>query len=106
MYALRAARCLDSEATAAAAVADLVAGGLPASKALASATSVAAGACGVGGRKGRVRPGFDADLLVVAGDPAADIGLLARADTTAKDRRAHRQDGCGAALVGVRGSPG
>jgi imidazolonepropionase-like amidohydrolase len=60
------------------AVADLVAGGLPASKALASATSVAAGACGFGDRKGRVRPGFDADLLVVAGDPAADIGMLAQ----------------------------
>jgi imidazolonepropionase-like amidohydrolase len=62
----------------AAAVADLVAGGLPASKALASATSVAAGACGFGDRKGRVRPGFDADLLVVAGDPAADIRMLAQ----------------------------
>ena len=56
----------------------LVAGGLPASKALASATSMAAGACGFGDRKGRVRPGFDADLLVVAGDPAADIGMLAQ----------------------------
>jgi imidazolonepropionase-like amidohydrolase len=30
------------------------------------------------GQEGRLRAGFDADLLVVDGDPVADIGALAR----------------------------
>ena len=42
------------------AIADLVAGGIPAADALASATSVAARACGLGDRKGRLRAGYDA----------------------------------------------
>jgi len=37
--------------------------------ALRAVTSVAAEACGLAGRKGRLAPGFDADLVVVAGDP-------------------------------------
>jgi len=37
---------------------------------LATLTSVAAKACGVGDRKGRIAPGWDADLVAVAGDPA------------------------------------
>ena len=58
------------------AVADLVAGNIPAAGAIASATSLAADACGLGGRKGQLHPGYDADLLVVHGDPLADIGAL------------------------------
>ena len=58
------------------AIADLVAGGIPAADALASATSVAARACGLGDRKGRLRAGYDADLIVVEGDPHADIRAL------------------------------
>ena len=46
--------------------------------ALASATALAADACGLGERKGRLQAGYDADLLVVDGDPVADIGSLAR----------------------------
>jgi imidazolonepropionase-like amidohydrolase len=46
--------------------------------ALASATALAADACGLGDRKGRLRAGYDADLLVVDGDPVADIGSLTR----------------------------
>ncbi len=42
-------------------------------EAIEAATSVAADACGIGGRKGRVAPGHDADLLVVEGDPLRDI---------------------------------
>jgi imidazolonepropionase-like amidohydrolase len=42
-------------------------------EALASATSLAAQACGVADRKGRLLPGYDADLLAVAGDPLADL---------------------------------
>ena len=41
-----------------------------------SATSLAADACGLGGRKGRLLRGYDADLVVVHGDPLADIGAL------------------------------
>jgi imidazolonepropionase-like amidohydrolase len=59
-------------------VAFLVEGGVSTTAALASATSLAAAACGLGDRKGRLRAGYDADLLVVDGDPVADIGALAR----------------------------
>ncbi len=59
-------------------VAFLVEGGVSTVAALATATSLAAAACGLGGRKGRLRAGYDADLLVVDGDPIADIGVLAR----------------------------
>jgi imidazolonepropionase-like amidohydrolase len=45
---------------------------------LASATSLAAQACGVGERKGRVAAGYDADLLMVNGDATADITALRR----------------------------
>jgi imidazolonepropionase-like amidohydrolase len=49
--------------------------------ALAAATSVAAEVCGLGERKGRIRPGFDADLVLVDGDPTRDIKTLARPRT-------------------------
>ena len=45
-------------------------------EALAAATSVAARACGVGSRNGRLAPGFDADILAVAGDPTTDVRAL------------------------------
>ncbi len=45
-------------------------------QALAAATSDAAAACGVGDRKGRLRVGSDADVLVVDGDLRSDIGCL------------------------------
>jgi imidazolonepropionase-like amidohydrolase len=45
-------------------------------EALRAATSLAADSCGVGHRKGRVRAGYDADLLVVAADPAEDVRAL------------------------------
>ncbi|WP_394621354.1 amidohydrolase family protein [Lentzea sp. JNUCC 0626] len=44
--------------------------------ALASATSVAADACGIGHRKGRLAPGHDADLLAVGGNPLEDLQAL------------------------------
>lgn len=43
---------------------------------LRSITSRAAQVCRVGDRKGRIAPGFDADLLAVAGDPLSDITAL------------------------------
>ncbi|WP_433261492.1 amidohydrolase family protein [Micromonospora vinacea] len=52
--------------------------GVSATAALAAATSVGAEVCGLGRRKGRVHPGFDADLLIVDGDPTSDITVLRR----------------------------
>ena len=60
------------------AVADLVAGGVPAADALATATWCAAQSCGLGKHKGRLRAGYDADLLVVDGNPLDDIAALRR----------------------------
>jgi len=41
-------------------------------------TSVAACVCGLGHRKGRIAPGFDADILAVDGDPITDPDALHR----------------------------
>ncbi len=40
---------------------------------LAASTSIAAQVCGLGERKGRLASGYDADLVVVAGDLARDV---------------------------------
>ena len=47
-------------------------------EALASATSAAAAACGLAASKGRLRAGYDADVLVVDGDLAQDVTALRR----------------------------
>ncbi len=47
-------------------------------QALRSATATAAEACGLGDSKGRLRSGWDADLLVVNGNPTADPAVLRR----------------------------
>jgi imidazolonepropionase-like amidohydrolase len=60
------------------AVFELVSVGVGITDALATATSGAAQACGVGARKGRLAPGYDADLLVVDGDLATDVSALHR----------------------------
>jgi imidazolonepropionase-like amidohydrolase len=60
---------------------EYVRSGVPAAAALAAATSIAADACHLAGRKGRIRPGHDADLLAVPADPTADITTLLRPDT-------------------------
>jgi imidazolonepropionase-like amidohydrolase len=59
-------------------VAELVQSGLPVAVALAAATSTAADVCGLGSRRGRLRPGMAADLLVVQGDLAEDVAALTR----------------------------
>jgi imidazolonepropionase-like amidohydrolase len=46
--------------------------------ALSLATSRAAAACGLGDIKGRLAPGFDADVLAVNGNPLADLAALHR----------------------------
>jgi imidazolonepropionase-like amidohydrolase len=57
-------------------VIELVTGGVSKTDALASATSIAADACGVADRKGRLCAGLDADLLLVRGDPLTDITVV------------------------------
>jgi imidazolonepropionase-like amidohydrolase len=52
--------------------------GLTPAEALRAATANAAALLGLGERTGRVASGFAADLLLVAGDPLADVGVLER----------------------------
>ncbi len=59
------------------AVADLVAScGMSPVEALAAATGLAARACGLDDRTGRLAPGLQADLLVVDGDALVDVTAL------------------------------
>ena len=52
--------------------------GIGPAEALRMVTSTAAGVIGLGHRKGRIAPGFDADILAVDGDPIADPDALHR----------------------------
>ena len=54
----------------------LVTLGFQPAQVLAMATTEAAAALGLGATTGRLAPGYDADLIVVHGDPQADIGAL------------------------------
>jgi imidazolonepropionase-like amidohydrolase len=54
----------------------LTSAGFTGAEALRAVTSVAATACRVGDRKGRIAPGYDADLLAVDGDPLTDANAL------------------------------
>ena len=56
----------------------LVSAGASVPEALAAGTSLAAAACGLADRKGFVRAGFDADLVIVDGAFDADLAPLAR----------------------------
>jgi imidazolonepropionase-like amidohydrolase len=49
---------------------DLAAAGLSPAEILQAMTSRAAQACGFGHRKGRIAPGFDADILAIGRQPA------------------------------------
>lgn len=65
----------------------LAAAGLDFQAVLESLTTAPAEAFGRGERTGRLEPGFDADLVVVEGDPAGDIRALARVWLTMKRGR-------------------
>jgi imidazolonepropionase-like amidohydrolase len=58
--------------------ADLAAAGLSPAEILQAMTSGAAQACGLGHRKGRIAPGFDADILAVDGNPLDDLAAIRR----------------------------
>nr|WP_239579273.1 amidohydrolase family protein [Microlunatus panaciterrae] len=78
---------------------ELVIAGMPTRKALSTATSVAARVAGLGDRKGRLQAGFDADLLLVDGDPLDDIrALRAVAAVFVGGRRERLVDGVGTSM--------
>jgi len=58
------------------ALAEFVAAGQRPLDGLRAMTTVAAGVCGMGERKGRLAAGYDADILAVHGDPTADATAL------------------------------
>jgi imidazolonepropionase-like amidohydrolase len=60
---------------------------------LKSATSVNADVFGIAGKSGRVRPGLTADLLVVDGDPSADISRIRKVKWVMKDGLIYHPDG-------------
>lgn len=62
------------------------AGGTPA-QALAASTSIAARACGLGVRKGMLRRGYDADVVIVGGDLRDGLNALADVRTVLKGGR-------------------
>ena len=49
------------------------------------AASNGANLLGVGGRSGRIAPGFSADLIVTRGDPSKDIRALQQIELVFKD---------------------
>jgi imidazolonepropionase-like amidohydrolase len=61
-------------------LAHLVSAGLSPMDAIVAGTATAAAVCGLGDQIGTLQPGKRADLIIAAGDPLDDIGLLADAD--------------------------
>jgi imidazolonepropionase-like amidohydrolase len=57
-------------------VEQLVQLGMPPLQGLMSATSTGAEVCGLGHRKGRIAPGYDADILAIDGNPLTDTSAL------------------------------
>ena len=57
---------------------DLVETGMNPVEALWAMTSRAAHVCGLGHRKGRLAPGFDADILAIDGNPLQDVAAIRR----------------------------
>lgn len=70
----------------------MVAGGMPAPQVLIAATSGNAKLFGIEGRAGAIRPGLDADLVAVAGDPTQDIRAVRAVRLVMKDGKIVRND--------------
>jgi imidazolonepropionase-like amidohydrolase len=70
----------------------LVTLGFRAAEVLAMATTEAAAALGVDTITGRLAPGFDADVIVVDGDPSTDITALGRLRRVIARGRDYRPD--------------
>jgi imidazolonepropionase-like amidohydrolase len=66
---------------------DMAAAGLSPAEILRAMTSRAAQACGLGHRKGRIAPGFDADILVIDGNPLDDLAAIRRLRAVYADGR-------------------
>lgn len=82
----------------------LVALGFEPAEVLAMATTEAAAALGLGATTGRLAPGYDADLIVVAGDPHEDITALGRLSRVIAQGRDYVPDS-GRFDVSAPGSP-
>ena len=82
----------------------LVTLGIPPGEVLAMATTEAAAALGVDAVTGRLAPGYDADLIVVDGDPRADITVLSQLHRVIARGRDYRPDS-GRFDVSAPGSP-
>jgi len=67
---------------------DLAAAGMSPAEILWAMTSRAAQTCGLGHRKGRIAPGFDADILAIDGNPLDDLAALRRLRAVYADGRA------------------
>ena len=74
----------------------MVQAGLGFTDILASLTTNPARRFGLEGKAGRVAPGMEGDLVVLEGDPARDIGALARVRYTVRQGR----------IIYRRGRPG
>jgi len=70
----------------------MVESGMTPADALAAATTVAATVIGMDDHLGRIAPGFDADLVAVAGDPLADPSALRGVQFVMKGGRIVRTD--------------
>jgi imidazolonepropionase-like amidohydrolase len=68
----------------------MVAGGMPPMEAIQSATSVAADFLDIGDTHGRIKEGYQADIIAVRGDPLEDITLLQDVSFVMKGGRVYK----------------
>jgi imidazolonepropionase-like amidohydrolase len=70
---------------------ELVAIGMPPMRAIQAATSVAAASLNIDDRTGSVRPGMEADLIAVNGNPLDDVAVLGNPVLIINDGRIVRE---------------
>jgi imidazolonepropionase-like amidohydrolase len=69
----------------------MVEGGMPPMEAIQSATSVAADFLDIGNSRGRLKTGYQADIIAVPGDPLDDITVMERVSFVMKDGTIYKQ---------------